>query len=292
MAATDKGYVYSFVHAQMYRVNANGVPVGQLDPDALVADTTSHAYKLDGITNAEFGSPEFGSVTFRTGTRWQGTVDTGLINPGDITIGNISLDANLYKLLLDINIDTTTIVNTQASGMGYTRVLPNDIGVILTAQLFSTNLATLGQTYFVSVIVPRCTGRIIFMPFNQDGGENPSSGSIVLKPKISKKNVLGIAFDSTQNFENNEVVAYWLSADAPYALTTYIENGVATTYDVGYLPTSSTVTSGNTTNYFTQDGVVTAPTSISTSTGAVVITAGTSGDIANAFYQTNFAAIP
>lgn len=284
----SKGYIYSFLHCQMWRVNANGIPVGQLDPDNLTADTTSHAYKLDGIINAEFGTPEFGEVTFRSGTVFRGSVTTGLINPGQTTIATIGLDADLMSLLFGVNKDTTTIANTTASSFGFTKTSPYDIGVMFTAQIFSADTATLGESYYTNIIFPRCTARFDPMPFNQDGGENPSQGSLTLNLKTSDSDVLGIAFGANQGFEGNKEIAYFINSANPYALTTYIENGVATGYTTAYLPVSDEVTSGNTTNYFTQDGSVTAPTSISTSTGDVVITPGTSGDIANAFYQTQF----
>lgn len=287
--SVSKGYIYSFLHCQMWRVNANGVPVGQLDPDNLVADTTSSAYKLDGIVSAEFGTPEFGEVTFRSGTVFKGSVTTGLINPGQTTINSIGLDADLMSLLFGVKKDTTTIVNTTASSFGFTKTSPYDIGVMFTAQIFSADTATLGESYYTNIIFPRCTARFTPMPFNQDSGENPSQGSLTLNLKTSDSDVLGVAFGSNQGFEGNKEIAYFINADNPYAMTTYIENGVSTTYTTAYLPTSSTITSGNTTNYFTQNGAVTAPTSISTSTGVVTITAGSSGNIANAFYQTQFA---
>lgn len=289
---SSNGFVYSFLHCQMYRVNNNGVPVGQLDPNALVADTTSHAYKVSGITNAEFGTPEFGRVTFRTGTKFKGSVTTGLIDPGQTVLNTIGLDANLNQLLFGVTKDTTTIANTTASSFGMTKTSPYDIGVILTAQFYSDDTATLGETYYVNLIYPRCTARwTTVFPFNQDNGENPTTGSLTLDLKISSTDVLGVAFGTNQGFEEDEEIAYYIVSENPYALTTYIENGVSTSYVTGYRPTSADVATGNTTNYFTQDGVVTAPTSISTTTGAVVITAGTSGDIANAFYQTQFKAI-
>lgn len=284
----SRGNIYSFVHCQFYRVNSAGVPVGQLDPDALVADSTSHAYKVTGAVSADFPTPEFGRVTFRDGSKYQGAVDTGLIDPGTITISTNFYDADLNTLFFGVKKDTTTIANTVGSSFGWTTSSPFDIGAILTAQIYSRDTATLGASQFINYIIPRAQARISAPSFNQDNGENPSTAEISLQLKISNTDVLGIAFGTNQGFEGNQAIMYTITSAAPYALTTYIEDGVSTGYTTAYLPTSDDVATGNTTNYFAQNGVVTAPTSISTTTGDVVITPGSSGHIANALYQTNF----
>lgn len=288
MAVPSKGFLYSFVYCQVWRVNANGIPVGQLDPDNLTADTTSHSYLLSGINDASFGSPVFDEASFRAGSVFKGKVTLGMSDPGNITLNTIALDADLNSILFDVNKDTSTIVNTVATSLGNTKTKTNDIGIMFTSLKFSDVEDTLGEPYYENLIYPRVTGRwTTVMPMNQDGGVNPSVGTLTFYPKVVDSDVLGIAFGSNQGFEKE--ISYFLTSDNPYALTTYVENGVATGYTTAYLPVSDSVSGGNTTNYFTQNGTVTAPTSISTSTGDVVITPGSSGNIANAFYQTQFA---
>ena len=77
--------------------------------------------------------------------------------------------------------------------------------------------------------------------------------------------------------------------DYPLALTTYVDDGSTGSYTLGYLPTSSDAT-GAAGNILTNDGVLTAVTSVVTTTGVVTQTAfDTSGTIVVAAYPTQFA---
>lgn len=286
---TKRGNVYSYVHAQFYRVTAEGYPIGQLDPDSLTPLDVSSAYKITGGVTANIGTPDFQRITFRDGSKFQGAVDGGLIDPGSIELEVNFYDATLNKLFFGVNTDTSTIINATQSSFGYTTTSPYDIGVLLTAQLYSRDASTRGASQFITYVIPLCQARINAPSFNQDGGENPSTATITLQLKVASNDVIGASFGSNQNFEGNEELMYTITSDKPYALTSFIADGVATTYTTEYLPTSEDVAGGNTTNYFGVDGVVTAPTSIVSTTGIVTLAAaGDSGDVACAFYQTDF----
>jgi len=110
--------------------------------------------------------------------------------------------------------------------------------------------------------------------------------TVTISPTMSANHAWGTAFGSNENFAGNKTEVVYMSANAPYAMTCWIADGTATTYTVEYVPKSSDVASGNTTNVFTIDGAVTAPTSFATATGLVTIAAaGSSGDLHCSFYQ-------
>lgn len=292
MAGVSIGSVYSFLYAQIWRQTDAGLPTGQLDPASLVNDTTSHAYLLTGI---EGTLPEYsyGNVSFRDGNVLRGNVETGLESLTNGTITLNTYDATLNTLLVGGNVDTTSIVNATISSTNAGQNVPYTIGIMLTMKQFSRVPATWGHTKFLTLVYPSCTARYTPPSVNQSSGENPMTGSLVFTPREGSKFPTGNAFSSTQGWKNNRTFEYFISADYPYALSMYVQDGTETDYIVGYLPVSSTVTSGNTTNLFTINGTVTAPTSISTSTGVVVkAAAGTAGQIAAALYQTAFAPIP
>lgn len=288
-----RGNVYSFVHCQFYRVTPEGYPIGTLDPDNLTPLETSNAYKVAGGVDANFGTPEFQRITFRDGSKFQGAVDGGLIDPGQVEITINFYDATLNNLFFGVNVDTSTITNTTQSSYGYTTTSPYDVGVLLTSQIYSRDASTRGSSQFVTYVIPLAQARINAPSFNQDGGENPSTATITLQLKVADNDVIGVPFGSNQNFEGNEELMYTITSDKPYSLMSYVADGIATTYTTEYLPTSEDVAGGNTTNYFGIDGVVTAPTSISATTGVVTLAAaGNSGDVASAFYQTDFVSSP
>lgn len=293
MAYTAVGNEYGYTHTQLWRQTSAGIPTGQLDPSNLVNDTTSHAYKLQGGTASTPPERSYASVVFRDGNTVQGTVDTGLETIGKGTITLNLIDATLMTLLNGGNKDTTSLVNAMIAATNTGKVVPFTIGLMFSYIQFSREDATFGASYWVNRIYPRCTARLLPSALSQEGGTNPMTWTLEYTPQRSNKFPAGNAFGANQNWVNYQEMEYFIFNDLPYGLTAYVQDGTETDYVLGYLPASSTVTSGNTTNWFTINGAVTAPTSCSTSTATVVkAAAGTAGQIAAAFYPTNFVAVP
>ncbi len=290
MAGVTRGNVYNLLAAQFYRLTETGLPAGQLDTTvALVNASTSHAYKIAGTTEATLPDPTYGRVTFRDGATFQGAVVTGLSDTGDITITTNAWDATLNKLFSGVNVDTTTITNATISSTGMNIISPYVIGCLLTAQIYSRDAATLGTTKHTTWVIGACSARVSIPSLTQNDGENPSTATITLTPRAATKLPVGAAFGANQNFGDNKEFVYAITADNPFALTMFVQDAIATTYTTAYLPTSSDVASGNTTNLFAVNGTPTAPTSIVTTTGVVTLAAaGTAGQIAAALYQTLF----
>jgi hypothetical protein len=291
--APTKGNVYGFVYAQLWRLNANGLPVCQLDPDNLVNGSTSHAFLIEGITEGTLPEHTYGTVTFRDGNIVRGSVDNGLegIGTGSLTLN--MLDANLMRLTTGGNLDTTTIVNALIFAANTGQPLPFRIGLMLTFKFFSRDLDTFGSTWYSNIVYPNCSARVIRPNVNQASGENPMTGSLQFTPAAGNKFPVGNAFSSTQGWKNNQEMEYFIVAAHPYSLTVFVNDGTEDTYTLGYLPVSEDVASGNTTNLFGVNGAVTAPTSVDDATGDVVkAAAGSAGQLSHAFYQTEFTPIP
>lgn len=281
---------YKLKYVQLFRYNDNGEPIGDLDPDNLTPGETGHAYFVTGVTGVEFDDSEMDEIEFYDGSEYQGSVDGGIIKAGNATLTLNTIDANLNELLFGVNVDTTDITNVTASSYGFTKDVTYQIGAILSSFAHVRKpVASLGKIKWHCVFIPKCTARITKVPsMNQEAGRNPVTYTLRLSIQKTSMNEQGIAYGTNQGFGGNKEFITWKNADAPFALTSFVEDGAATGYTTAYLPTTSEVTSGKTTHRFVQDGVVTAPTSFSTSTGDVVITPGSSGDIASVLYQTNF----
>lgn len=293
MAVSAIGNEYGTTHFQIWRQTATGLPTGQLDPASLVNNTTSHAYKTQGITAATPPERGYDPTTFRDGNMVRGIVDTGLTSIGKGTITLNLIDANLMTLLGGGNKDTTSLVNAVIAATNTGKIIPFTIGLMFAYIQHSRADDTWGQSQWVNRIYPKCTARLLPSALSQESGVNPMTWTMEFTPQRSNKFPAGNAFGANQNWVNYQEMEYFVWSEYPYALTAYVQDGAATDYTLGYLPVSSTVTSGNTTNWFTQNGTVTAPTSCSTTTGVVVkAAAGTAAQIAAAFYQTDFVAVP
>ena len=208
-------------------------------------------------------------------------------NPiGTFEVQLSSMDANLISMSKGGNIDTTTISGATLFSQNNNAQQPNDMGMMYTRAIQDRESGSDGDTKYITTIIPRCQ---IFM---QDGGgnvsdgENPQAVTLTVTASMASKHAWGTAFGSNEGFAGNKTDHIYVTAEYPYGLTTWIADGSETTFEVEFVPASSAVTSGNTDNVFTINGTVTAPTSISTSTGVVTVAAtGSDGDNHCAFYQ-------
>lgn len=287
-----KGNPYKLKYVQFFRYNDSGEPVGDLDPDTMSPGDTGHAFMVTGVTGVEFDDSESETIEFYDGSTYQGEVDGGIVKAGGATITLNTIDADLVKLLFNVNADSTDISGVIGSSFGLNSET-NQIGALVSSFTHvRDNTSDLGKIKWLTYFIPKCQGRIVSVPgMNQEAGRNPVTYGLRLMLQKTSTNEQGIAYGTSQNFGENKEFITWKHSDAPFSLTSLVEDGILTGYTAKYLPTTSDVTSGNTTHRFVQNKVVTAPSSFSTSTGAVVITPGSSGEIASALYQTNFVAV-
>lgn len=288
MTGANVGFPVGAVSAFVWRQTDGGIATGQLDPDNLVADTTSHAYRLPGLVSAVLPAPTYERATDRGDMSIRGQMDLGASDFGsfDVTLSNDS--ATLKALLGDSSVDTTTLSNAYISSVNTGLQTPPVLGMMFSTYFQSRDSATSGSTQYRTVIFPRVQIRYIAAGASQDGGVNPNPITLTCTPTEGGKFPGGNAFGANQGWASNRTLFYEITAAAPFALTSYVQDGVTTSYTLTYLPTSTET--GATDHIFTVNGTVTAPTTVNTSTGVVTLAAaGTSGQVSVALYQTLFA---
>jgi hypothetical protein len=94
---------------------------------------------------------------------------------------------------------------------------------------------------------------------------------------------------SNLNLTDDKTDVIKIRSDNPLTITTHVADNAETQFILGYRPTTSDVAQAS--NAFSKDGVDFTPTSVSTTTGAVVIPSATAAEIYIALYETAFQAI-
>lgn len=269
-------------------LNSNGVCVGQLDPDNLVNDSTSHLYRADGVDTVQLPSPDSPKVTFRGNSAVMGEV---LLAPEELGESQITLnltDTTLYTMFTGHNEDTTTVDGWSIGALNTLTPNLRTIFCIVSVSLFSQDDATLSALGTANYIIPSVTVRGNIGELNQASGTNPITTTLTMAAGRANKFPGGNSFGSNQSWYNNQEVMYWIATQYPVDYTCYIQDGTTTTYNTAYQIVDGTVTDGNQRAMHTQNGTIVAPSSITTSSGAVTLaSAGTAGQIAGSFYETD-----
>jgi len=286
MTATRKAF-YDFVHAVFWRRDSSGIAVGQQNPDSLVNGTESDglAFIGEGISG-ELPEVSYRRVTFK-GSSVIGAAYMGVDDFPEFNVELAVFDDNLSIMLKGGNRDTSTVTNAVITSPNDNNPIPHDVGAMFCVKHQSFDSATQGATNYRHYIFPSLQGFITETGPNTSDGDNPQAVTVSLQPSFASKHLWGIAFGSNEGFSGNKTQVVRFDAAYPYNLTAFTAASSDTTFNVGYTPQSSDVTSGTTTNVFTKNGVATAPTSFSTSTGAVVFPTGSDGDKWVAFYAMN-----
>ncbi len=286
---TIRGGLFGFDRIDIWRVNSSGLATGQLDPDNLASDTTSHAFEVSGAISAELPGANFGTFEFRGGGAFEGKADSGLENLSDGTIQASQADIALAVLLAGGNQDTTTI--TGGPIIWSTNDLnpsPVQVGMMLTRKVQSRVSGSAGINSYATVIYPLVQMRLINANFSQEAGVNVGAVTLSVKPQVASKMPWGEAFSSTQGWYNNNNIWFGIRSDKPWALTTWIADGIAVIFTTQYRPTNADAASGRGNNLLAINGTPTAPTTFATATGLVTVAAaGSDLDIHHAFYQTS-----
>jgi hypothetical protein len=278
---------YSIISAFFWRVGNDCLAYGQLDPNStLTGDTISHALGYVG----SIGTVDLPQITYKDFTFGQadfvGRSVSGTEPVSSFTMNLSEIDLNLGVLAHNATISTTTINNANVTSIYAGGATPNSVGLMFSAAIESRGSGCDGAKEYRTFVIPRAQISVNYGSLAVDAGNDTQPATVTVFPTKASNHPWGTAFGSAENFAGNKTWMYEIIASKPYALTTYIADGTETTFEVEYVPASSAVTDGDTDNVFSIDGVVTAPTSISTTTGVVTIAAaGSDGDVHTAFYQ-------
>lgn len=290
MAQIKKGFLAGFPYAQVWTVDDDGYAKGQQsDPNSVSDGTTTHAMLMKDTKTAGFTPPTRNVLHITGGDTWRGSFMFGIgsIDPFDLSLAY--LDADLVALLTGSSVDQTTNAEWSVFGMDYNETDLVQVGLMLQTNFQSKETATLGANRWLNIIFPKCQISPNWPPL---GWQAEAPLTYRVQPTMTSKWPNGDAFDSNQGWEDNQAVAMGIITDYPLALTTYVADGVATTFTAGYRPISSTVTINNTPNHFAVNGTPTALSSIVTTTGiATLAAAGSASDIDVLMYETKFVAI-
>lgn len=288
------GNPYGFLGAQFFRKTSSGIALGTLNPDSLsggsLDGTTTHAHLIQGTTGGTLPALTYDYAEFKDNQRYQGKVNMGLSTVDDLVINTNAIDSTLMQMFVGSSQDdTTTIDGVTIFALDTKSVDFHDLGLIMVQRFHDRSSATRGNTYYLTTIFPSVDGAVELGELSQDGGVNTYQATIRCSVRYGGKFPGGNAFSSTQGWQNNEELFYMMKSNlGGFALTSFVGDGLTTTYTTKYVPASTDVASGNTTHLFTENAVVTAPTSITTGGVVTLSSAPAASEIATALYQTSF----
>lgn len=281
-----RGNLFQLQYGWVSRVNSAGIATGQLDPDAPgAAPLTSSAYVIRGPMTLKTAKGKRSITKFIGGSSPEGLVQGGLIDIEASELQVSQFDPSLRSLLQGGLIDTTSLVGMEFSAPNNINPEPRIVAFCGIAKI--NRLDSIKRNDYMHFFYPNCQMSINNADVQQTDGDqtNPSPLTITITPSVTTKFLGGVVFGINQGWYQNSEFEYQGVAQYPYFMTAWLQDGVAATFTLPYLPKKSTVTGGKTDNWVTRNAVETAPTSISTSTGLVTMaTPGTVNQYTNVFF--------
>lgn len=288
--AAGAGHLAGFFDAQISFRNTNGYPMGQdTTPNSVSNGAVAHAYKITGPVAATAPSPTREIATFRGGM-----VTLGQRGLGTSDFGTFDFTTSAYDEVLEAFISGAT---NDATNFGTANIAsaPNTNNASLPQFhlcLSSGWQDASGTNKYMHWFYPNVQIYPALISANQDGGVNPGAVTYTVVPSSSTRTTAGYLFSATgMAITDNADVVWRLRTDNRISWTTYIDDGSATSFVVGYRPTNSE--NAGAVNVFTKQGVTNHANvaAFSTTTGATTHTAGTAADVWVVIYETAFVAI-
>jgi len=287
MTQAKIGSISGAAFAQVWRNDLNGYAMGQLDdPNVPGTDVTTHALLLHDFISADIPSPERATASFRGGDRWRGSVFFGIGEYPAFPLTVQDLNAVFQSLCTGAKADQTTNAKWTVGAPDYNRVLLPSMGLMLAQRFTARDAGIAGRPRWLNMIFPEVTIGVT-LPSAMFQGQQELTCQVA--PVMVDKWPNGDAFDAETNLYESQTPVFYIVTDYPLAITTYVADGIETTFTTAYLPKYENVTVNDTNNHFAIAGVPTALTSIVAATGvATMAAAGDSGDIGVLMYETEF----
>ena len=288
MAAT-KGFIAGAFHAQIARRSTAGYPMGSLaTPDAPANGSVYHAYKIKGFAGVDAPQITREIAIRRGGQKTLGQKSLGVSSYGTFNLTLSDFDEAFHNMVSGATIDSTlaTAVNITSLNAGKA-TLPQFV-LIINAGFQDDS----GADVFLNIIYHNVTIAPTIPSVTQAGGENPNALVYTVTPSLSTRAGWGSLFSATSlALEDNSDMVSFVRSTYPMALTTYIDDNAATSFVVGYRPTSSD--NAGVDNIFLTAGVDSSAnvSGFSTTTGATTHTAAAAASIWTVLYQTQFISI-
>lgn len=294
--AFSKLFPAGIYELQVAVLNDNGVMMGQIsEPDNPTPNTTSHAYYVNHPVTVVPGAPTYTVATERSGQQYRGDVDLGMEALGEFTFTLAEIDLQLNALLTQSKVVTNYSDGWTEGGNNQSVSIPRRVALIFTGGGVSRDDATLDNRGYRHMVVPSCTVRATEAGANQSGGENPIPLTYTVRPGLSNKLPNGVLFDAIDPLMYAEGETFWhpIMLNYKIGMTTWVANGSASTFTLGYRPLFSDATASGRNRIARviagqTHGNQVAVASVNTTTGVVTASsAGNNLDIYNAWYPTN-----
>jgi hypothetical protein len=284
-----KGFLPGFYDLWIATRSQAGYPMGQqADPENVSNGTATHAYRVNHPISAAALAPTYEEATARAGMKVKGKRPLGISDYGNINITLSHEDEMFNQLIGKSALDEATVSGWNLTSSNIHLVDPPDLVVGL-VKGFTTDD---NEQFYQTLIYHNAQIRGGHAGANQSGGENPNPLEYNILLNTSPRTALGYLFSATGlNVVDDSDIDLKIVAQNPVTLTTYVDDGIATSFAVGYRPVSSAVDGSR--NSFTQNGADSSGdvSAFSTTTGATTHTAGTAADIWVAAYETQWVAI-
>lgn len=289
-AAASAGMIAGFYRAWVAYRNSSGYPMGQdASPNTVSNGEVKHPYLIPGMVDV--GAP---TPTRAIAQRRAGQVVTGQKALGTTDLGNFSFtladyDETFHNMVTGATIDTALATDVAITAPNALNPDPPSLvlGLSMGFQRVDGTDEYLTWIYGnVQITAPAGVGA------TQNDGVNPNPLQYTVIPRSTTRTPMGYLYSATAlAVYNNADIAVGLRYTYPFCLSTYIDDGSATTFAVGYRPVSSD--NAGVVNMFTKNGVQnhTGVSGFSVTTGATTHTAGSAADIWVATYATNYVAI-
>lgn len=279
----SSGLIAGTYRVQIAFRDSDGYPIGtETDPDNVSNGTTTHAFITKGYVS--HGATELTRETAQSRgdekileRRKMGVSD---ISDFDLTIAHH--DNTFESYINGSSVDTTTNSNFEISAVNSRKEKPPEFVLILTTGFTVDDSNEYMVFVFPNVQISNGTPAV-----TQGGGTNPNTFTYTVTPNKSSNTGMGFTYANTSvSVVDDEDIVTKFRAPREMALTTYIDDGTATDFNLGYQPATTTV--GD--HFFSIDGADGSGSAgtITQATGAVGWTAGTAGDKVVVFYQTEF----
>ena len=287
-------FKYSNKRIQVFFVDDDGYPIGVEadltipDPNAPVVGTEYHAYTVPGYVTATPSAREVDTATDQADGTNYGDIDMGISSYGAVEITLSMRDDIFFNMIRGVSSDNTISSGMYATTANNTSLTPRLMGMIITDKVRNERT---GVTEYEHTVWNKGTFTVTQeAEGNQSGGVNPSPLTVSFKPQPSERMAAwGLLYTDTDlSPEEGRDTHTTLRSPYQLSLTTFIKDGVATTFTTYYKPTVSGATVGGV-NVYTSEGTQEALTSLVTTTGVGTMSAvGTSGHRAVLLYATNF----
>jgi hypothetical protein len=283
-------FIQGSYNIQVMRLSVDGLAMGTaLNPNSVTAGTSLPAYIVEHPVSLGSLRPSRELATDRGGQRIRGQRDLGASD-----LGTLEMVMSDYDMGFDAVVSGSVVNDTTIEG--FTQGAPNllqerlpQVAILFTAGAQSRDDDEYGtDKQLAQLFIGTVAGGN--PSASQSGGVNPNPMTYTLTPTVFATLPNGVTLESLNLGYSENIVHHMITTDYLYVYT-YVAAGADTEITLPYLPLY-TDNDGSTYNWITENGVTAGVTSISATTGIVVIPSATALDTWVFIYPTAFVPSP